>query len=128
MSCINNCKLCNRLILSTAINYDETTNQTIVALPAGAYGNCEKYCIVLAQSLPTASTINSQVVFTIGTGATRYQFLNKDCTPVLASQIRTRRIYPTKIKTYSGTGVFKYVGDCCLPSATTSEITSIPVT
>lgn len=127
-NCIKNCRLCDRLILSTAINYDSTVNQVIVALPANCYGNCEKYCIVLAQSIPTSARINAQVVFTIGTNATRYPFLNKDCTPIFASQVRTRRVYKTKVNTAIGTGVFKYVGDCCLPSNALSVINSLPTT
>lgn len=127
-NCIRNCRLCDRLILSTAINYDSTENQVIVALPDNCYGNCEKYCIVLAQSIPTSATINAQVVFTIGNNATRYPFLNKDCTPIFASQVRTRRIYKTRVNTAIETGVFKYIGDCCLPSNALSVINSLPTT
>lgn len=126
MECIKNCRLCDKLILSTAINYDSTTNQVIVALPANSYGNCQKYCIVLAQSLPTASRINAQVVFTIGTNATRYPFVNKDCTPIYATQLRTRRVYNTRVNTAVNTGVFKYIGNCCLPSATITVSNSLP--
>ena len=125
--CIRNCKLCNKLILSTAINYDATTNTVIVDLPQGSYNNCERYCIVLVQSIPTSATINAQVVFSIGGGATQYPFVNCDCTPVYASQIRTRRIYSTRVNTAVGTGVFKYIGRCCLPNNTITTINSIPV-
>ena len=61
MECIRNCKLCNNLILSTAINYDAATNSVLVGLPANTFENCQKYCIVLAQAIPEAATINSQV-------------------------------------------------------------------
>lgn len=125
--CIRNCRLCDKLILSTAINFDAATNQVIVALPANAYGNCQKYCIVLAQSIPTSATINSTVVFTIGNNPTRFPFVNKDCTPIYASQIRTRRIYTTRVNTAVNTGVFKYIGNCCLPSAAITVNNSIPV-
>ena len=90
MECIKNCRLCNKFILSQAITYNAGVNQLIVDLPAGNYGNCTKYCIVLAQSIPTETTINAQVVFTIGGNQTvGYPFLNKDCTPIYASQVRT---------------------------------------
>ena len=125
--CIRNCRLCDKLILSTAINFDAATNEVIVGLPANAYGNCQKYCIVLAQSIPTSATINATVVFSIGTNATRYPFVNKDCTPIYASQIRTRRVYPTRVNTAVNDGVFKYIGNCCLPSAATTVNNSIPV-
>lgn len=125
--CIQNCRLCDKLILSTAINFDSENNQVVVALPENSYGNCQKYCIVLAQNIPTSATINSQVVFSIGSNATRYAFVNKDCTPIFASQIRTRRIYPTRVNTAVNTGVFKYIGSCCLPSNAITTINSIPI-
>lgn len=126
--CINNCKVCPRLIFSNAINFDSTTNTLIVDLPQRNYNNCENYCIVLVQSIPTSATINAPVVFSIGGGATQYPFVNCDCTPILASQIRTRRKYKTKVSTAVNIGVFKYVGKCCLPSNSTTVVQSIPVT
>lgn len=126
-NCINNCKLCKNLIISQAINFDATTNTVIVDLPAGSYGNCCTYCIVFAQSIPASATINAPVVFSIGGGATQYPFLNCDCTPILASQIRTRTKYKTKVSTAVNTGIFKYIGNCCLPSNSTTTVQSIPV-
>lgn len=126
-NCINDCSLCRKLIISQAINYDATTNTVIVDLPTGSYGNCCTYCIVLAQSIPSSATINAPVVFSIGGGATQYPFLNCDCTPILASQIRTRRKYKTRVSTAVNSGVFKYIGKCCLPSNSTTTIQSIPV-
>lgn len=120
--CIQNCKLCDKFILSQAINFDAGTNLLIVDLPAGVYSNNCKYCIVLAQSIPTPTTINAQVVFTIGGGATQYQFLNCDCTPIYASQVRTRRLYTTRVNTTIDTGVFKYIGKCKLPCVGTETL------
>lgn len=125
--CIRNCRLCDKLILSTAINFDADTNEVIVALPTNAYGNCQKYCIVLAQAIPTSATINSTVVFTIGNNPTRFPFVNKCCVPIYASQIRTRTIYPTRVNTAVNSGVFKYIGERCLPSSATTVVNSIPV-
>ena len=127
-NCINDCSICRKLIISQAINYDATTNTVIVDLPAGSYGNCCTYCIVLAQSIPASATINAPVVFSIGGGSTQYPFLNCDCTPILASQIRTRKKYKVRVSTSIGSGVFKYIGKCCLPSNSTTVIQSIPVT
>lgn len=128
MECIRNCKLCNNLILSTAINYDTATNTVIVGLPANTFGNCQKYCIVLAQTIPEAATINSQVVFTVGTNPTQYPFLNKNCVLVYATQIRTRRIYPVKVSTTINNGVFKYVGNCPLPCVNRTVSDNLPTT
>ena len=123
--CIKNCRLCDRFIISSTITFDGTN--LVVNLPANAYQNCYKYCIVLAQSIPEETVINAPVVFTIGTGTTLYPFLNCDCTPIYASQVRTRRIYPARVNTAVDTGVFKYVGNCRLPSNATTTIQSIPV-
>lgn len=126
-NCIrNNCKLCKRLILSNNITFNGTS--LVVNLPENAYGNCCDYCIVFAQSIPTATTINAPVVFSIGAGTTEYPFVNCDCTPIYASQVRTRTKYKVRVNTAVNTGVFKYIGNCCLPSNATTVAQSIPVT
>lgn len=122
--CIKNCKLCDKMILSQGISF--TGGNLVVDLPARAYENGTKYCIVLAQTIPNTATINAPVVFTINGGATQYPFVNKDCTPIYASQVRTRRIYPSRVNTAVNAGVFKYVGDCCLPANATTVAISIP--
>ena len=124
MECVKNCKLCNKFILSQSITF--SGGNLIVNLPQNVYGNCQKYCIVLAQSIPTATTINAPVVFTIGTETTQYPFVNYDCTPVLASQVRTRRVYPTRVNTAVNSGVFKYIGKYPLPCRATVAAGSIP--
>ena len=121
---MSNCKLCSRSIISQSITFNGTS--LVVNLPNDNYGNKQKYCIILAQSIPDATTINAPVVFTIGTGTVQYPFVNNDCTPILASQVRTRRVYRTKVNTGVNDGVFKYVGDCCLPSNSTTVVDSIP--
>lgn len=125
MECIRDCKLCNKLVLSTAINYDATTDRVLVGLPADVFENCQKYCIVLAQAIPTTATINSQVFFTVGTNPTQYPFVDKCCVPVYATQIRTRKIYSVKVNTSVNAGVFKYIGNC-LPSANRAVSNSLP--
>ena len=127
MGCMKNCKLCDNLVLSTAINYDATTDRVLVALPANVFENCKRYCIVLAQVLPPAATINSQVFFTVGTNPTQYPFLNRGCTPIYATQVRTRRIYPTKVNTSINVGVFKYIGNCNLPATNRAVSDSLPI-
>ena len=124
-NCIKNCRLCDRFILSSAVNFDPATNTLIVDLPANSYGNCEKYCIVIAQAIPEPTTINATVAFTIGGGTVQYPFVNCDCTPVYASQVRTRRIYQTRVNTAVDTGVFKYIGNCPLPSNATTVANSL---
>nr|DAO22942.1 MAG TPA: hypothetical protein [Caudoviricetes sp.] len=123
--CVRNCKLCDKFILSQSITF--TGGNLVVDLPAASYQNCSKYCIVLAQSIPTTATINAPVVFTIGAGTVQYPFVNANCTPIYASQVRTRRIYSTRVNTAVNAGVFKYIGKSCLPSNATTTINSIPV-
>lgn len=124
--CIRNCKLCDKFILSQSITF--TGGNLVVNLPAGSYGNGVKYCIVLAQTIPTTATINAPVVFTIGTDTTQYPFTNCDCTPVLASQVRKRRIYNTRVNTAISSGVFKYIGKYALPCSTGTNALSLPIT
>ena len=84
---------------------------------------------IIESEIPTDTTINAQVVFTINGDATvGYPFLNKDCTPVLASQVRTRRLYPVRVNTGISTGAFKYIGDCPLPRTGTVPATGLPIT
>lgn len=123
--CIQNCRLCPKFILSQAITF--TDGNLVVNLPEGNYGNGVKYCIVLAQAIPTTTTINAPVVFTIGTGTTQYPFTNCDCTPVLASQVRTRKLYSTRVNTSIATGVFKYIGKCPLPCRAGTSAVSLPI-
>ena len=123
--CVKNCKLCNRFILSQSITFTDDT--LVINLPAGSYGNYEKYCIVLAQTIPDTTTINAPVVFTIGDDTTTtYAFVNSNCVPIYASQVRTRRVYSTRVNTAVNTGVFKYIGRQALPCNATTTITSIP--
>lgn len=122
--CIRNCKLCDKLILSQNITFNGTS--LVINLPENSYQNGCKYCIVLAQSIPDTTTINAPVVFSIGTGTVEYPFVNCDCTPIYASQVKTRRIYPVRVNTAVNTGVFKFVGNFCLPKNLTTTIQSIP--
>lgn len=46
MSCPTSKCLCDKLVISQAVNY--TDNQLIINIPAGSYANGEKYCIVVA--------------------------------------------------------------------------------
>ena len=70
MSCKNVCKLCSHLVISQAVAF--TGGNLVITLPAGNYNNGEKYCIVVAQSIPEATTISAPVVIQIGTGTTLY--------------------------------------------------------
>ena len=51
MACKNICRLCNKLILSSAVNFDSTSNELIIAIPEGTYYNNEKYCIKVSAKI-----------------------------------------------------------------------------
>lgn len=115
MSCTNVCKLCDRLIISEAVTFDGTS--LVINLPAGSYANGCKYCIVVAQTIPAATTINAPVVITIGDGTVEYPLTNRCCAQVTACAIRTRTRYATLVSTSAAGGSFKLLGrPCCAPN------------
>lgn len=114
MACKNTCKLCDRLIISTAATFAADT--LTVNIPAGSYADGCKYCIVIAQAIPAATTITAPVVITIGTGTETYPLVDGCCTPVTACAIRTRTRYATRVATTAAGGTFKLLGKAaCAP-------------
>lgn len=125
MSCSKVKRLCNNLIISQAVTFADGT--LIVNLPAGTYNNCQKYCIVIAQTIPVEATIVAPVVITIGADTTQYPLLNCDCTQVTACSINTRTRYTTVVRTDTTTGAFRLTGK--LPcSRCANNLASLPVT
>lgn len=117
MACKNSCRLCNNLIISTAVNYDAGTNTVIIGLPAGTYNDDCKYCIVIAQAIPTTAQISSNVAISIGTGLQQYPLVDCNGVQVTACGIRTRTKYSTVVETSSTSGVFRMLGKaCCQPN------------
>lgn len=108
MSCPTHKKLCNKLIISTSVAF--TDGNLVINLPEGTYLNNEKYCIVVAQSIPAETTITAPVVITIGTDTTTYPLLNCNCTNVTACAINTRTRYSTRVRTDISTGSFVLLG------------------
>lgn len=116
-----NCRLCDRLIISQAVTF--TAPNLIINLPAGAYQNCERYCIVVAQAIPDATTINAPVFITIGDGTELYPLNRCNGVQATASGIRTRTRYATRVATTATGGAFRLLGKiCCYP---TDNLTSI---
>lgn len=114
MSCKNVCRLCKNLVISQAVTFADGT--LTINLPAGSYSNGCKYCIVIAQTIPTETTITAPVVFTIGDGAEEYPLTNRCCAQVTACGLRTRTRYTTVVSTDATGGVFKMLGNpCCSP-------------
>lgn len=125
MNCQNVKRLCNRLIISTAVTFADGT--LTIDLPAGSYNNREKYCIVVAQTIPAGTTITAPVVFTIGGDATTtYPLMNCDCTTVYACSINTRTRYSVCVYTDIASGVFKLMGKVPC-SRCESNLNALPV-
>lgn len=126
MACKNVCRLCDRLVISTAVTFNPQANRLVIGLPDGTYLNGEKYCIVIAQTIPAATTISADVAFVIGDGTTQYPLLDNCCSVVLARAIRTRTRYATRLKTSPTSANFKLLGkpcSCC--SSESRALTSI---
>ena len=121
MACQTVCKLCKRLIISTAVTY--TAPNLIITIPAGSYEDGEKYCIVVAQSIPEETTITAPVFIQIGEGTELYPLDRCDCSQATACNIRTRTKYSTRVVTDANTGTFRLLGRvCCAPN---NDLTAI---
>lgn len=114
MACQNVCKLCPRLILSQAVTF--TGGNLVINIPAGTYNSGCKYCIVVAQSIPTTTTISAPVYITIGAGTELYPLTKCNCAQVTACGIRTRTKYSTVVSTSATGGSFRLLGrPACSP-------------
>ena len=116
MTCKNTCKLCKNLVISQSVVFTAGTG-LIINIPAGSYNDCEKVCIIVAQTIPDATTITAPVFITIGDGTVLYPLNKCDCTQATACSIRTRTKYSTRVETNATTGVFKLLGKvACAPN------------
>lgn len=111
MACKPVCKLCGRLVISQSVTF--TGGNLVINLPAGSYNNGCKYCIVVAQAIPAAATINAPVVITIGAGTQQYPLTDRRCAPVTACGIRTRTRYSAVVATSPTGGAFRLLGNTC---------------
>ena len=115
-NCKNMCRLCDRLILSQSVVFTSGTG-LIITIPEGAYNNGQKYCIVIAQTIPAETTISAPVFIQIGGGSVLYPLDKCDCTQATACSIRTRTKYSTRVETTPTGGIFKLLGNvCCAPN------------
>lgn len=106
MACSGIQCLCSHIVISQSVTY--SNNVLTIDLPAGAYENGGTYCLVIAQDIPTDTTIAADVAITIGGDTTTtYPLVNNNCTNIQAYQIQTRVKYPTIVSTNIGEGVFK---------------------
>lgn len=131
MACKTVCKLCDKLIISTAVTF--TSDNLVITIPTGAYENGKKYCIVIAQSIPSTTTINAPVYIQIGTGTSLYPLQKCNCSQATACSVRTRTRYSTRVATTPTGGSFRLLGElCCAPNNNllsingTAPVTTVP--
>ena len=121
--CGNACGLCPRLIISDSVTFAD--GNLLIDIPAGSYGRNGRYCIVVAQAIPTETTIDALVYITIGGDtATLYPLTQCDCTQVTACGIRTRTRYTVCVTTTATTGAFRVLGRLC--GGRNNELTALP--
>jgi hypothetical protein len=111
MACRNICRLCPKLILSTAIAVSGAN--LVITIPQGCYLDDTKYCIVTAQNIPSTATINMPVYVQVGTGTVLYPLLNCDGTQIVAADIQKRTKYSVKVETTPTSGVFRLLSNIC---------------
>ena len=127
MSCKASCRLCDKLVISQSVTIVTIAgvDTVVIDLPARAYNDGCKYCVIIAQAIPTTATIGSPVAFSInGDTSIVYPFVRCDCSQVTVCGIRTRTRYATVVSTNAVGGVFKSLGGLsCYP---TNNLTSLP--
>ena len=126
--CKNSCTLCRKLIISTSVTWNGTS--VVVTIPDGNYLNNERYCIVIAQAIPSEATINSTVIIQIGTGTQTYPLTKCNCRPFLAKDLSSRTKYPICVETTPTSAVFRLIGkQCCAVDSNLASVNgTAPVT
>lgn len=119
--CKSTCQLCPRLIISQAVTFAADT--LTINIPAGSYQDGCKYCIVVAQERPDATTLNAPVVISIGAGTETYPLNDRCGVQLTAESIRTRTRYATRVSTTPTGGSFNLIGKaCCAPDNSLTAI------
>lgn len=114
MSCKPVCKICPHFIAARSVTY--SSGVLTINIPAGTYNNGEKYCLVVADRIPTDAIIGAPVVVTIGSSTVSYPLLRCNGAQVVAGNLRSRYKYSTVFSTnVAGGGAFRLLGKvfCC---------------
>lgn len=102
-----NCgKLCPNFVITTAVAFAGDT-LTITLPDDVTYTDGCRYCIVIGQAIPDATTLNAAVVAVVGDGTTTFPLLDNCGAPVLARQLSTRTKYPVRVNTTATGGSIK---------------------
>ena len=111
---MGNCVTCKRFVISEAVTF--AAGVLTINIPAGSYNDGQRYCVLLNQPIPAATTIGAQVVITIGDGTVEYPVVTKCGVQITAPALRNNVVYPMCVATNATGGVFKVLGKtCCAP-------------
>ena len=113
MKC-NKGKLCKNFILSTSVTVVGTS--LVVNIPSLP---CNNGCMVIAQTIPDAATVNMPIVVTVGDGTTQYPLVDCKGVQLSAGRIDIRTRYPFAFISANTSSIFKLYGARC-PYITTS--------
>ena len=123
--CRSNCKICNNIVISDAVSL--VTGTLVIDVPAATFSDCQRLCLVVAQTIPTDTTITAPVAISIGGDTTTlYPVVRCDGTAVTACSIRTRTRYPLRVNTTATSAVFTMLG--ALPCGINNNLATIPAT
>ena len=94
----NECgKLCPHFVVTIAVDF--TGGTLVLTLPDNVtYGDWEKFCIVIGQTIPDTATINAPVVAVIGDGTEQFA-LTRCGAPVVVQQVKVRWVCPVIVHT-----------------------------
>lgn len=125
-NCQNVCKMCRSLVISESVLFDPTTNSLDITIPDNGYRNCEKVCIVVAQTIPASTTINALVYVVVG--GVRFPLVKCDCSQASACEIQSRTKYSTRVLTNTTSATFRLQGKICCSTPTNLATLPIPTT
>lgn len=114
MACKTTCKICPHFIVARTVTY--ASGVLTINIPAGTYNNNERYCLVVADTIPLDAIIGAPVVVTIGSATATYPLLKSNGAQVVAGNLRSRYRYSTVFSTnVAGAGAFRLLGKvfCC---------------
>lgn len=125
--CQNSCNECPRKVYSSGVSVVtvDTVPTLVIDVPTQVFFNCQRGCLIIAQSIPDTATINMPVALSIGgVTTTVYPVVTRDCAQVTACSLRTRRRYPFKVLTSATGASFKILK--CLSCAPNNNLNTIP--
>lgn len=127
----NDCpnRLCSHYIVSTSLTVVtvDGVDTLLIDIPAGTYNNCEKYCLIIAQTRPANVTVDMPVAISIGGNTTTVYPLicGRTCLQAVGCQVSGRSRVQVYIQTNTTSGVFKAV--CGLGRYCPTVLSSLPV-